>query len=78
MKCLFSCADKYLQKSSWKDLALIKICLFAIGIMAGIRIPEKNKRAVGWVAYFAFLATYIPLMSKFLRIVTDFSKNTEK
>ena len=39
MKCLFSYADKYLQKSSWKDLALIKLCLFAMGIMAGIRIP---------------------------------------
>lgn len=71
MKCLFSYADKYLEKSSWKDLALIKLCLFAMGIMAGIRIPEKNKRAVSWAAYFVFLVTYLPLMSKFLRIVTE-------
>lgn len=71
MKCLFSYADKYLQRSSWKDLALIKFCLFAMGIMAGIRIPKKNKRAAGWIAYFVFLVTYIPLMSKFLEIVAE-------
>ena len=71
MKCLFSYADKYLQRSSWKDLTLIKFCLFAMGIMAGIRIPEKNKRAAGWIAYFVFLVTYIPLMSKFLEIVAE-------
>lgn len=71
MKKLFCYADKYVEQSSWKDFALVKLCLFAIGIMAGIRIPDKNKRAAGWIAYFVFLATYLPLMSKFLRIVTE-------
>ena len=47
MKCLFTYADKYLKQSSWKDLALIKFCLFAMGIMGGIRIPEKNKKGAG-------------------------------
>lgn len=71
MKKLFCYADKYVEQSSWKDFALVKLCLFAIGIMAGIRIPDKNKRAAGWIAYFVLLATYLPLMSKFLRIVTE-------
>lgn len=71
MKCLFTYADKYLKQSSWKDLALIKFCLFAMGIMVGMRIPEKNKKAAGWIAYFVFLSTYLPLMTKFLRIVTE-------
>lgn len=71
MKKLFCYADKYVEQSSWKDFALVKLCLFAIGIMVGIRIPDKNKRAAGWIAYFMFLATYLPLMSKFLRIVTE-------
>lgn len=71
MKKLFCYADKYVEQSSWKDFALVKLCLFAIGIMAGIRIPDKNKRAAGWIAYFMFLATYLPLMSKFLRIVME-------
>lgn len=71
MKKLFCYADKYVEQSSWKDFALVKLCLFAMGIMVGIRIPDKNKRAAGWIAYFVFLATYLPLMSKFLRIVTE-------
>ena len=32
LKTLFGYADRYLEKSSWKDLALIKFCLFAIGM----------------------------------------------
>ena len=28
MKRLFYYADRYLEKSTWKDLALIKFCLF--------------------------------------------------
>lgn len=71
MKKLFCYADKYVEQSSWKDFALVKLCLFAMGIMVGIRIPDKNKRVAGWIAYFVFLATYLPLMSKFLRIVTE-------
>lgn len=71
MKKLFCYADKYVEQSSWKDFAFVKLCLFAMGIMVGIRIPDKNKRAAGWIAYFVFLATYLPLMSKFLRIVTE-------
>lgn len=71
MKKLFCYADKYVEQSSWKDFALVKLCLFAIGIIVGIRIPDKNKRAAGWIAYFVFLTTYLPLMSKFLRIATE-------
>ena len=43
LKTLFGYADRYLEKSSWKDLALIKFCLFAIGI----RIPEKGRETRG-------------------------------
>lgn len=28
MNNLFGYADKYLQKSDWKDIALLKFCLF--------------------------------------------------
>lgn len=69
MKCLFCCADKYLQKSTWKDLALLKICLFSVGILIGMQVPEKNKKQVGILALFVFLVTYLPLMTKFVRIV---------
>ena len=43
MKKLFDYAAKYLERSDWKDLAMIKLCLFSIGILAGMRIPQKNR-----------------------------------
>ena len=47
MKKLFMYADRYLQKSSWKDMALLKFCLFSIGILAGMQIPRSEERRVG-------------------------------
>lgn len=64
---LFEVADRYCQESSWKTLALLKICLFAIGVMAGTLIPKEKKKAVLGIAAAAFLATYLPLMGRFFR-----------
>ncbi len=74
LKTLFGYADRYLEKSSWKDLALIKFCLFAIGIMVGIRIPEKGREHAGRVAAFVFAVTYVPLMAKFFGIISEAEK----
>ena len=35
---LFTSADRYLRASDWKDIALIKLCLFAIGLLAGMQV----------------------------------------
>lgn len=48
MKKLFCYADRYIRKSDWKDLAMIKFCLFSMGILAGMRIPEKNRKQAGY------------------------------
>ena len=71
MKKLFALADRYLQESNWKDLALIKLCLCAIGVMMGLAIP-RGKRKLPLVATASvFTLTYIPLMKKLLRIFLD-------
>ena len=44
MKCLFSCANQYVKESDWKDFALVKLCLCAIGVMIGLAIPKKKKK----------------------------------
>ena len=44
MKKLFGYADEYLRNSDWKDMAMLKFCLFSIGILAGMRIPEKARK----------------------------------
>lgn len=71
MKKLFCYADRYMAKSDWRDLAMVKFCLFAMGVLVGMRIPEKNKKRAGWIAVAVFAATYIPLMAKFISVVTE-------
>lgn len=68
---LFDYADRYLERSSWKDLAMVKFCLFSMGVLAGMRISEKNKERAGCIAALVFMATYIPLMAKFFAVVME-------
>ena len=69
MKRLFQFADEYVQESGWKDLALVKFCLCAIGVLIGLCAPKKHARPIAAAAGLVFLITYIPLMAKFLKIV---------
>ncbi len=68
MKQLFYYADKYIQESDWRILAMLKFCLFSMGLLAGMGIPEKGRKKAGMMAALVFLATYIPLMAKFIKI----------
>ncbi len=63
---LFDYADSYLKKCTWKDLALLKFCLCAVGIIIGICLPKKKKMPLLVGAAAVFTATYIPLMTKFI------------
>lgn len=66
MKKLFTSADRYLQASDWKDMALLKFCLSAMGILIGVSLPAKKKRLAAILAAAVFAATFVPLMAKFL------------
>ena len=52
-----------------KQLALIKLCLCAIGIIIGVNIAPKHKKAVTAAAAGVFAVTYVPLMAKFFKII---------
>jgi len=69
MKKLFECADQYVRESDWKDLALVKFCLCAVGVMIGLCVPKEKRKYPFLVAGAVFLATYIPLMIKFAKVV---------
>ena len=77
MKWLFDGADRYCAQSSWKDLALVKFCLCAIGVMIGVLLPADVKMTAFWVALIVFGVTYIPLMAKFFRILFVKSPETQ-
>lgn len=71
MKKLFCYAEKYIAKSDWKDFAMLKFCLFSMGILAGMQIPKRNRKQAGWIAAVVFTGTYIPLMAKFLSVLME-------
>ena len=50
MKKLFTVADEYVRQSDWKDLALIKFCLAAIGVLIGMHIPREKRKPALWIA----------------------------
>ena len=44
MKKLFALADRYLQESDWKTMAMLKFCLLGLGIAVGAMVPPKYKK----------------------------------
>ena len=71
MKKLFGCANEYVKQSDWKDVALIKVCLCSMGVIIGTAVPKKTKKPVVCAAMTLFIATYVPLMAKFLKIAIE-------
>ena len=66
MNRLTDAANRYLKACDWRDMAVLKICLCALGVLLGLVVPGKRKRAAAWVASLVFVASYVPLMGKFL------------
>ena len=67
MRKLLNFGNRYASESSWKDFALVKFCLFAMGLAAGTQVPDKYKKAAVGAAAGVFAVTYIPLMAKVFR-----------
>lgn len=69
MKKLFELGNRYAEESDWKDFALLKFCLCAMGIIIGTQVTPKYKKTVICASIGVFIATYIPLMTKVYRIM---------
>lgn len=70
MKRIFSSADEFIRHSDWRDIAVLKFCLLSLGLLAGMQIAERCKKGVRIIASVVFVFTYIPLMVKYLEILT--------
>ena len=44
MKKLFSAADRYLRVCDWRDIAVLKFCLCALGVLMGLAVPTRKKK----------------------------------
>ena len=71
MKKLFETADRYIETSDWKIIAVLKFCLIALGMMIGMLIGPAKKKPVFLGALAVFFAAYIPLMVKFFRVYSE-------
>ena len=66
---LFEYANGFCKETTWKDLALLKLCLCAIGVMLGLCVSKEKKRPALLAAAAVFAGTYPPLMVRFIQSV---------
>ena len=71
MRWLLDSANRYLRECTWQDLALVKLCLFSLRLLAGTSICSKGRRPVRLMALGTFLLTYVPLMIRFFHIASS-------
>ena len=71
MKKLFAAANRYVETSDWKIIAVLKFCLISLGLMAGMQIRPEHRKPVFLGALGTFILTYIPLMARFFRVFTE-------
>ncbi|MEA5085375.1 MAG: permease of phosphate ABC transporter [Lachnospiraceae bacterium] len=71
MKCFIKTGKKYIEKMDIWDVSFLKICLCAMGVLIGVGVSDEKKKSVGIAAIFIFIATYIPLMAKYIGIALE-------
>lgn len=74
MQFFFDLGDRYAKQSDWRDFALTKFCLCAMGVLLGVNVGQKYKKAAAIAASGVFLATYIPLMTKVFTILMEMTR----
>lgn len=48
MNQLLDAANRYLKACDWRDIALLKVCVCALGVLVGLAMPWSKKWAVAW------------------------------
>lgn len=74
MKEWIGYANKYMEKMNIADVALLKACVFSLGMLAGAGIPKPHRKKAMVTAGIVFACTYGPLMTKFFRVVLGEAK----
>jgi uncharacterized membrane protein len=77
VKKLFVIANRYIENSDWKIIAVLKFCLISLGVLLGMLIREDHKKKVRPAAAGIFFLTYVPLMAKFYRTMKEVQKEGE-
>lgn len=71
MNKLIAAGNLFLKKMDLTDVALLKLCVGALGVLVGLGAARRHKRSMGFFAGSLFAFTLVPLMGKFIRALTD-------
>lgn len=71
MMKLMDIGNIYLSRCKWQDMALLKFCLCAIGVIIGLSVPARHKKGFLMGAAVVFALTYVPLMMKFIKVLKE-------
>ena len=66
MRPPFAAADRYLRVCTWKDMALLRFCMFGMRLLVGARLPRKSCTTAAVIVAVLFSVPYVPMMAKFL------------
>lgn len=66
MKELFNWADACIRRWDWKDVALLKLCMLSLGVLAGLALPRRARGPARAMCAGMFLLTWVPLMAGLL------------
>ncbi|MBP3283882.1 MAG: permease of phosphate ABC transporter [Clostridia bacterium] len=58
---------RFAKEMTVLDFAMLKFCMFSIGVIVALLLPESVKQIVLGIAIFVFVITYFPLMVKFFK-----------
>lgn len=68
MNKLIDLGNRFAAQSDWKDYALTKFCLMAMGIFIGSFIPSGKSKPARAISAGVFGLTFAVLMSKVLAV----------
>ena len=71
MKKMITAGEDFIKKMDMADVGFLKAGMFSMGLFSGICVTKKNKSKIGFWALLISIMTFIPLMSKFLRIYKE-------
>lgn len=59
MKKLATFLNDYVLECDWKDMALIKTCVCAFGVMLGLTVKKERKKPIMIISSLIFLVTAV-------------------
>lgn len=66
---LFEAADQYCKEGNWRTIAILKICLLAIGVVLGMQVPENKRKVLVPVCGGIYVVTLVPILKKYFSIL---------